>query len=132
MILSITAFLLAILSLTKVIIAQVDTRRERAAFANLQHALAARARRNGNTDEAWLRETIADFPTYKVWPFRPQPAAEFEIPTGIVTINQEVTGEEYETLKARWEEQLGQHDATVHRIDPISPHPRTRRRWWRW
>jgi hypothetical protein len=130
-ILSITAFLLAILSLTTVIIGQVHIRRERAAFATLQHALAARARRNGDTDEAWIRETIADFPTHKVWPFRPRPAAEFEIPAGIVTINQHVTGQEYETLKARWEEQLGQHDATVHQVQPTSPRPRTRR-WWRW
>jgi hypothetical protein len=129
MILSVTAFLLAILSITTVSIHQVQTRRERAAFATLQHALAARARRNGDTDEAWIRETIADFPTYKVWPFRPRPAAEFEIPGGIVTTNQQVTEEEYATLKARWEEQLGQHAATVHRIDP---RPRVRRWWRRW
>lgn len=110
---------------------QVQVRRGRVAFVDLQHALAARARRAGHLEEAWLREAIADVPTHQMWPFRPRPVAAFEVPTEIATVDRDLTDEEYQQLKARWEEQLRQSDA--YRIT-IVPQPRTQRRrmrWWR-
>jgi hypothetical protein len=128
---TVIALLLApsVLLLVTMVMAQVQVRRERAANADLQHALAARARRTGHPEEARRRDTLADVPTHRVWPFRPRPAVEFEVPTGLVTVTSDLTGVEYERLKARWEEQLGQIAARADETYPTLPRPRTR--WWR-
>ncbi len=132
MILTVTAFLLAIAPLIAVVTADLRTRRERAAFVDLQHALAARDHRDGRELDAQRREAAAAVYAGRTWPYTPRPKDTFLIPTGIITIPQNLTGPEYEAVKAQWEAELGQIGFRGAHTVTILPQQRGPRRWWQW